>query len=105
MPPQLKVLEGKAVSRAIYVHDYFQLHFEQGEMLNINNNFTLSGPMVEDVAAVEGKRLLSATETKQAAILRFEDGSIVEVDLRNDAFNAPEAMELNVHGHPTVIWN
>jgi len=105
MRSRLSVLQGRAIRRALRVEDYLQLHFELGAGLNIFNVVSLTGPVAEDLDAIQGKRLSSAEESDDKAILRFEDGSVVEIDLREEAFNGPEAMELRIPGEPIVVWN
>ena len=105
MRSRLAVLEGRAVRTAAYVEDYFQLHFELGSSLSIFNTMSLAGPVAEDLEAIMTRRLVSAEESKEKAILRFEDGSVVEVDLREGAFKGPEAMTLHVPGESIVVWN
>jgi hypothetical protein len=87
------------------VEDYLQIHFELGPSLSIFNTVALTGPVAEDLAAINGKRLLIADESAEKATLRFEDESVIEVDLRDEAFNGPEAMTLHLPGEPIVVWN
>ena len=104
MSTRLAVLQGRVVRTAEYVEDYLQFHFQLGSSLSIFNRASLSGPAAEDLDTIKGKRLVSVEESKEEAILRFEDGSSVQVDLRDDAFNGPEAMTLHEPGEPIVVW-
>jgi hypothetical protein len=102
---RLDVLQDRVVRSAAHVEDYFQLRFELGSALSIYNKMSLAGPVAEDLDAIQGKRLLIAEEYEEAVVLRFDDGSVLEVDLRDEAFNGPEAMALHVPGEPIVVWN
>jgi len=105
MTSPLSVLQGRVVRSAVCLEGYFQLHFDLGTSLSIFNTLSLAGPVAGGLDAIQGKRLLSVEESEEEVTLQFEDGSLVEVDLREEAFNGPEAMALHVPGEPTVVWN
>lgn len=105
MKSRLTTLRGRAVRTALQVEDYLQVHFELGCSLSIFNTMSLDGPVADDLGALFGKRLVDVDESSERAILRFEDGNTIEVDLRDEAFNGPEAMTLHIPGEPTVVWN
>ena len=105
MKSRLTTLQGRAVRIALHVEDYLQVHFELGASLSIFNAVSLTGPVAEELEAINGKRLLGVEESDEKATLRFEDGSAIEVDLRDEAFNGPEAMTLHLPGEPIVVWN
>ena len=101
----LRILENRVVQSAIYVEDYFQLHFGPGAVLTINNPINLTGPVAESLSSIRGLRISSIEESDEKAILRFGDGSSIDVDLRDEAYQGPEAMVLDVPGIPTLVWN
>ena len=43
--------------------------------------------------------------SEEAACLRFDDGSAIEIDLRDEAFEGPEAIVLDQPGESIVVWN
>ena len=105
MKSRLKVLEGRTVSKAIRVEDYIQLHFEPQTSLNIYNRFTVSGLDKGDIATLSGATVREIIERPKDVVLRFTNGAEILIDLRDKAYTGPEAMELNLPGEPTVVWN
>jgi hypothetical protein len=54
---------------------------------------------------LSGLFLTSVTENEEEAVLEFEDGTAIKVDLRSEAYHCPEAMVLHREGQPIVVWN
>jgi len=103
MKSKLDILESVTVTDALKVHDYVQLLFEQDIVLNIYNEFKLSNN--HDVSSLNGIKVLKVEEKPEAVILYFSNGTRLDIDLRDEAYNGPEALELCVPGQPTVVWN
>ena len=103
MTSQLDVLVGMVVTDALKVYDYVQLLFEQDISLNIYNTLRLCNG--DDLRALNGATLLKVEEKPETLIFSFSNGQRLDIDLYDDAYNGPEALELNVPGQPTVVWN
>ena len=91
------------MTEALKVHDYVQLLFEKDLSLNIYNVLRLCND--DDLRALNGATLLKVEEKPETLIFSFSNGQRLAIDLGDDAYNGPEALELNVPGQPTVVWN
>lgn len=96
-------LVGSTVKNAIRVHDYHQLFFEEGAILNVYNDFEVSGG--EGVGSLEGAKVEGVEDTEDAAALRFSGEKSLRIDLRDAAYSGPEALALRMPGKPVVVWN
>ena len=103
MTSQLDVLVGRVVTDALKVCDYVQLLFEKDISLNIYNALWLCNG--DDLGVLNGATLLKVEEKPDKLIFHFSNGKHLDIDLDDDAYNGPEALELNVPGQPTVVWN
>jgi hypothetical protein len=66
-----------------------------------------SGPERESKqqsTGLTGRRLLGVEARPDAVELIFDDGWSVEVDIRDEAYTGPEAMNLHRPGKPIVVW-
>ncbi len=73
--------------------------------MSVFNACTVSGLSEDRIEELAGASVERISESKEAAQIRFTEGRVVHVDLRDEAFNGPEAMVLTVPGEPTVVWN
>ena len=103
MTSQLDVLVGMVVTDALKVYDYVQLLFEKDISLNIYNALRLGNG--DDLRVLNGTTLLKVEEKPDRLIFYFSNGKRLDIDLCDDAYNGPEALELNIPGQPTVVWN
>jgi hypothetical protein len=103
MTSQLDILVGMVVTEALKVHDYVQLLFEKDISLNIYNALRLCND--DDLRTLKGATLLKVEEKPETLIFYFSNGKHLDIDLCDDAYNGPEALELNVPGQPAVVWN
>ena len=103
MTSQLDVLVDMIVTDALKVYDYVQLFFEKDISLNIYNALRLFNG--EDLRALNGATLLTVEEKPDQLIFYFSNGQRLAMDLCDDAYNGPEALELNIPGQPTVVCN
>jgi hypothetical protein len=103
MTSKLDVLAGMAVTDVLKVHGYVQLLFEKDISLNIYNELRLCNG--DDLRALNGTMLLTVEEKQETLILYFSNGKRLDINLCDTAYSGPEALELNVPGQPTVVWN
>ncbi len=102
---KLSVVVGKAVMDADLTPQDAGLLFEEGITLNLYNRYTVTGLIGSSAKALIGARVTNVTETSEHAILEFDSNVRVEIDLTDDAYTSPEAMQLRVPGSPILIWN
>ena len=106
MQTALQDLVGLKVSRASLIHDYLQVFFEGGAILNVYNVFHVSGGPAVDGGAphVDASTLATVKEEGQKIELAFSNGVVISIDMRDEAYQGPEALELIRAGSPTVVW-
>ncbi|NAT16580.1 hypothetical protein [Pseudomonas syringae] len=98
----LECVIGRRVTKACIVHDYVQVYFTGGCILNINNTYEIYG---STISLLKEKKLISVLEGEQEIELIFENLAKIRVDMSPDGFHGPEAMELLRPGFPLVIWD
>ena len=72
--------------------------------LNIQNLFTLTPDSVA-VDRLRGLSVLAVYETAEEAIIEFSGGARLTVNLRDEAYRGPEAMQLGGPGEIIKIWS
>ena len=91
------------------VENCSQFTFDRGPAtLSIYNRWTVRGPTTDSSStanALVGRSIVSV-QTEEAFIgIAFEGGWSIMVDLRDEAYDGPEAMQLRIPGRPIVVWN
>jgi hypothetical protein len=81
------------------------LQFEGGGTLNIYNRYSVFGLADGDAEVLVGAKITSVVENTYRVVFEFDSSVRVEVDLTDDAFTSPEAMQLRIPGKPILIWN
>ena len=105
MLSRLSVLEGCTVRSIRRGPEVLEIEFERGVGLSVHNACNISGLADGRIEELTGATVERVTESRESAEVVFTDSRTVHVDLRDDAFNGPEAMVLSVPGEPTVVWN
>lgn len=100
----LSQLNGLKVKNILLIPGDAGVNFEDGTSLCIYNRFDLLGFGLEEASILIGSTVTEATESESSAVIRFGDRAI-QVDLRDEAYEGPEAMQLLVPGKPIVVWN
>ncbi|WP_460318502.1 hypothetical protein [Pseudomonas ogarae] len=90
------------VLRTVCDSEYLQIYFSKGEILNIYNSYSLAGA---SLGSLVGKKLRSVTEDSEVIELKFDDLAVLTIDMKPEAFDGPEAMQLLRDGEATVIWS
>jgi hypothetical protein len=104
MKSLLHILEGLSVTEVKEVHDYIQLLFGKEIGLSIYNDRFLI-PRTTKLSDLVGKIITSIAENKDSVSLKFIDGTQLTIDMRDQAYHGPEALQLNYPGMPTIIQN
>ncbi len=102
---KLKVICGLKVVDAILTEGDAGISFEKGISLAVYNRFELVGFTSRDTQLLIGNGVTDVEEDVNTTTIRFENGWVLRVDMRDGAYTGPEAMQLRVPGDPIVIWN
>lgn len=102
---KLKEICGLFIVDVILIQGGAGFSFENGANLAIYNTFKLVGLQQSDAPMLIGKVVINVDENEEFILIKFEDNLAICVDMRNDAYNGPEAMQLRMPGEPIVIWN
>lgn len=102
----LAELIGSTVDKAEVVQDYLQLWFDKGTCLNVYNKHDIIGP---DGQAHGADRLAGAflTEVREQGThirLAFSNRLKLSIDMSEDAYIGPEAIQLTRPSMPKVVW-
>jgi hypothetical protein len=77
--------------------------FIEDYILNIENPTTIY-PLGKELDDLEGLKIIAVEETKEEAELIFDNGSRLIVNLRDEAYEGPEAMSLRGPNNFFVSW-
>ena len=97
-----KIVIGLVALEVKNVHDYLQVVFSDGSVLNIFNKYFYDG---DYISSIEGKELEFMEVHKDKIIFRFRDNGELVVGLRDCDYNGPEAMELRCKDGSPIVWS
>jgi len=101
---KLQKIQGlKVVDAALDVGDA-GVSFDNGIILAIYNKFLLLGGAC-DAKSLIGEVVASVDEDEYMITIRFENNVTINVDLRDEAYTGPEAIQLRIPDEPLIIWN
>lgn len=80
-----------------------QLHLED-YLLNINNQITIS-PDYKEFNDLKGLKIIATDESNEEVKLTFSNGTVLYVNLRDEAYWDPEAMCLYGPDNFFIAWN
>jgi len=98
-------IAGRVIKSASIVHDYVQLNFDDGSILNVFNQ--IRTPTINDgfVAWLANKRVLEDITNKDVIILRLSGGDSVEIGMSDADYRGPEALELIEADGKRIVWS
>lgn len=114
----IKSLEGSDLSTVIFIRDYIQFVFE-GEKENVLlSAFTLPTTVVSNhkydfqtsgwrdalCSSINKTVSTAITEDGNAIEIAFEDGTILEISLREEDYEGPEAAMLTNDNGQITVW-
>jgi hypothetical protein len=105
MESKLTAICGLKVVDAVLTIDDSGVSFENGISLAIYNKIELMGFTLVDAHILIGKAVVDVEEGKHAITIKFENNFAIQIDMREEAYAGPEAIQLRVPGKPIVIWN
>lgn len=86
------------------VHDYLQLVFSDGSILNIFNRYNYNDSKDSKISNLVGQVVTHVQEEQTRIYIDFYNGSRFVIGLSSDDYNGPEALELIRKGEKLVIW-
>lgn len=98
----LHILIGLFIQRIESIHDYIQVVFSDGSVLSIFNTYSYDGASLFDVSDV---KVIDVSELEEIVTIKLEHGGVLLIDLKEDAYNGPEAMVLIRESEPPVVWS
>ena len=81
------------------------LAFEDGATLAIYNAFQVSGFSPGTSKKLIGKSIKAISEDESKIVLTFEGQKSITIDMRDEAYWGPEAIQLCRPDQPIVVWN
>lgn len=79
--------------------------FENDINIIIYNKYRLTGFSAEEQQKTLGKTVSSVEEKPDEILITLDNDWSILVDLRNEAYSGPEALQVCIPGEPIVIWN
>lgn len=102
---KLRVICGLKIADAVLTEGDVGISFEGGISLAIYNRCELTGFFLSDAQRLIGVLVTHIDESADTITISFGNSWGLRVDMRDDAYTGPEAMQLCVPGEPIVIWN
>lgn len=104
MSDALEGLCGRKIQKIEYIHDYVQLIFDGGEILNIFNALTVQGCPPEDLSQFLGSELCFVSVSKNSVSFVFNGGKSVCVGMSDEDYRGPEAIEYLGANGERIVW-
>jgi hypothetical protein len=102
---KLDIICGRRVVDVSFAEEDIGIEFENNIRLAIYNRCELIGCSMMDAYQLIGNTIVSVSETADTIAIKFENNFILRVDMRDESYTGPEAMQLCIPGEPIVIWN
>ncbi len=102
---KLSVICGLKVADAVLAEGDAGISFENGISLAIYNMYELEGFVLSDTQRLIGNIVTHVDEGMDTTTIRFQNNWALRIDMRDEAYTGPEAMQLRVPDDPIVIWN
>jgi hypothetical protein len=103
MEPKLDII-GRVVDRACKVHDYVQIYFDNGSILNVFNKIG-GGDLSDEFFLSLSRARVTEFELKEGAVsIAFSNGKRLKVGMTDDDYQSPEALELICSDGRLIVW-
>jgi hypothetical protein len=102
----LQELVGSTVVKAEVSEDDLIVRFQNGACLTVYNRFQitdLNGSSGSDCDLLTGK-LTELTNDHTTLRLTFSNGVKLIIDISEDGYSGPEALQLTRPGQPSIVW-
>jgi hypothetical protein len=107
----LTELTSRVLDNVAIVHDYIQLKFLDGTVLNLNNDVGVDGQLVPSSSLGESqlRSLVGLTVrevgcTAELLTISFDGVRLLTMTLKPQDWRSPEAVVLYLPGEPPVVW-
>lgn len=97
-------LIGHRVVEYSYEQECMGVLFENGSALSVYNDMSVQDTRSKGDLSIAGASVSSVREDSERACIEFDNGIVWTIDLSDNAYSGPEAMQLSVVGDPIVIW-
>lgn len=101
----LHQLVGQSVRKVVPLHDYLQIYFDQGGILNIYNRYQIFVRCEGDVLSFVEKKATDIMEEPKAITFTFGADHSIRVFLLDADYRGPEAMEFIEKDGSRSIWS
>lgn len=102
---KLSVICGLKIASAVLAENNVTLRFENGIVLAIYNRHKLEGLILNDAQRLIGNIVSQIDDERDTVTIKFDNNLGIRIDMSDEAYTGPEAMQLRVPGKPIVIWN
>lgn len=99
----LSALLGRCISVIDEVHDYLQLSFDNGDVLNVYNAYSFEAGSGRGASSLVGRRVTLVAEDPKEVRLEL-DTEWLCINLSDAAFRGPEAIEYIPKSGSRVVW-
>lgn len=105
MEKMLNAICGLRVTDAVFAEGDAGIIFENGISLTVYNRYVLEGLVLRDSQLLIDKIVTHVDEEMDFITIRFDNNCALRIDMRDEAYTGPEAMQLRVPGEPIVVWS
>lgn len=105
MEKMLNAICGLRVTDAVLAEGDAGITFENGISLTVYNRYELEGFVSRDTQLLIDKTVTNVDEEMDMITIRFENKLALRIDMRDEAYTGPEAIQLRVPGEPIMVWS
>lgn len=107
------LLETEPLSQVVFIHDYLQLVFQDWTLtINPIEGVTVGARRVgwgqsgfsDALTALIGRRVADTSVERNSFVIRFDDGTNVEISLDEAYAAGPEIMQLDNRSGSSFVW-
>jgi hypothetical protein len=102
MQTQLNTILSLPIVSVIEIHDYLQIFFSNGAILNLFNKYSYKANDSR-ICSLVGSFVTQLTQNQQNICISFSNGSELIIGLSYDDYNGPEALELIRKGEKPIV--
>jgi hypothetical protein len=102
---KLESIVGLRVVDAILTIGDAGIRFENGASLAIYNEFSLTGFSQNEERLLINNLVTRINDSGNKISIFFEKELSIEIDMHEESYTSPEAMQLRIPGEPIIIWN
>lgn len=81
------------------------IKFNTGVDLIIYNDFKCAGFGKKDIKLLTGRLVVDVDDRETMITIKFENACSIMIDMQDEAYRGPEAIQLRIPNQAIVIWN